>query len=181
MAYTSPDARKQSLNEARNLTQALGSGWRPSALTVPIHLRPGEVCYAHGPAQVLQYLEGDGTYVHKSRAGFGMLGLAVVVGTAIGNKARASRAAQRAAPQFRQVDDGPLYLTDMRFAIQGRTQWIDLWHENIRMSSCDSDSISLDIADLPPIKLRIWPVDYYFALFRFLAHNEILQIPAEPG
>src|SRR5216684_4239909 len=87
------DQVKQSRAEGRKLTDALTSGWRPTEISVPVRLAPGEVCYAQGMVQIWQYLEGDGTYIHKSRMGFGLLGAAVVAGTAIGNKAREARAA----------------------------------------------------------------------------------------
>lgn len=180
MAYTIAQI-KQSRAEARKLTSQMSAGWSPPAISVPIRLQPGENCYAQGPAQVWQYLEGDGTYVHKSRGGFGMLGLAVVAGTAIGNKARATRAARESAAQFRPIDQGALYLTDRRFAVQGQRQWIDLWFENIRMSSCDGSGITFHVADVPPVQLHVWPIDYYFAMFHFLAYKDIIQIPADPS
>jgi hypothetical protein len=131
--------------------------------------------------QIWQYLEGDGTYIHKSRMGFGLVGLAVVAGTAAGNSARKARAAREAAPQFRPVEQGPFSLTNMRFAVQGQSQWIDFWFENIRMSSCDSNSITLHVAGAPPAQLHMWPADYYFALYHFLANGEIIQIPDDPS
>jgi len=71
MPYTN-DQVKASRAEARKLTSALAAGQRPAAQTVPFRLSPGETCYAQGPAQLWQLLEGDGTYVHKSRGGFGL-------------------------------------------------------------------------------------------------------------
>lgn len=176
----SQDQIKQSRAEGRKLTEALRSGWRPAAISVPVRLAPGESCYAQGPVQIWQYLEGDGTYIHKSRIGFGLLGAAVVAGTAAGNKARASRAAQEAAPRFRYVDEGHLYLTDRRFAFQGRMQWVDFWHESVRLATCDSTSITFQTAGSPATQFYIWPIDYFFALFHFLAYGEITQIPPGP-
>ena len=178
MPYT-PAQIKASRAEGRKLTASLAAGQRPPAITVPFRLSQGETCYAQGPAQLWQFLEGDGTYVHKSRGGFGLLGLAVVAGTAAGNSARRSRAAREAAPRFRPVDEGTIYLTDQRFVLRGRTQWSDFWHENVRMSTCNGSSITFELSGAPPIQLHVWPIDYYFALFHHLAYNDIIQIPSD--
>lgn len=180
MPYTR-DQVKASRAEARKLTAALAAGEKPQAITVPFRLTPGETCYAQGQAELWQYLEGDGTYIHKSRGGFGLVGLAVVAGTAAGNRSRRQRAEQEAAPRFRPVDGGTIYLTDKRFLLQGQTQWTDLWHENVRASNCDGSSIIFQLSGAPPIQLFAWPIDYYLALFHFLAYNDILRIPADEG
>jgi len=180
MTYTHAQI-KESRAEARRLTEGLSNGWRPEPIRTPIQLQPNERCYAHSNAQLWQYLEGDGSYIHKSRGGFGLLGMALVAGTVAGNSARKKQAAREAAPKFRPADQGHLFLTDMRFAIQGQMQWIDLWYENIRMSSCDGTSITLHIADLPPTQLHVWPIDYYFALYHFLANGDIIEIPPDPA
>lgn len=173
------DQMKASRAEGRKLITSLTAGQRPPIQTVPVRLSPGEACYAQGPAQLWQFLEGDGSYVHKSRGGFGLLGLAMVASTAAGNRARRSRAEQEAAPRFRLVDQGTVYLTDQRFLLQGQSQWTDVWHQNVRVSVCDSSTITFEGSGAPPMKLHVWPIDYYFVLFRFLAYNEIIQIPPD--
>lgn len=178
MPYT-PAQVKASRAEARKLIEDLAGGQRPTAVTVPFRLSQGETCYARGDAQIWQFLEGDGTYTHKSRGGFGLVGLAVVAGTAAGNRSRRSRAAQEAAARFRPVDEGALYLTDQRFVLQGRTQWTDFWHENVRVATCDGTAITFELSGTPPIQVHVWPIDYYFALFHFLAYNDIIQIPPD--
>ena len=180
MAHTREQTR-ESRAHARKLTEALSSGWRPEQVRTPIRLQSNEHCYAQSNAQLWQYLEGDSSYIHKSRIGFGLLGMAVVAGTAAGNSSRKRRAAREAAPQFRLVDQGAFFLTDMRLAIQGQMQWIDLWYENIRMSSCDGISITFHIADAPPTQLHVWPIDYYFALYHFFANGDIIEIPPDPS
>lgn len=171
----------ESRAEGRKLTEALSTGWQPDPVAVPIQLQRGESCYAYNAAQLWQYLEGDGTYIHKSGGGFGLLGVAFAAGTAIGNSARKSRAAREAAARFRPVDQGTLYLTDRRFAVQGQAQWTDLWFGELRMSSCDGSSITLHMSGLPPMQIHTWPIDYYFALFHFLSTGNIIQIPADPN
>ena len=175
-AYT-PAQVKASRAEGQKLRAALAAGHLPPAMTVPFRLGYGEICYVQGPAQLCEFLEGDGTYIHKSRAGFGLVGLAIVAATAVGNSTRRSRAARKDAPRFRLVDRGTIYLTDQRFVLQGRTQWSDFWHQNVRMATCDGSSITFHISGAPPIRLHIWPIDYYFVLFHYLAYNDIIQIP----
>jgi hypothetical protein len=109
------------------------------------------------------------------------MGLAVVAGTAMGNSARKSRAAKEAAPRFRPVDQGHLYLTDRRFALQGQMQWTDIWFENIRMSSCDGTSITLQLSGAPATQVHTWPIDPYFVLFHFFSDGNIIQVPADPS
>jgi hypothetical protein len=180
MTYTLEQI-KQSRAEGRRLTEGLSQGWRPEPIRTPIQLQRNEHCYVHSNAQLWQYLEGDSTYIHKSRMGFGLLGVALVAGTAAGNSARKQRAAREAAPQFRLAEQGQLFVTDMRFAIQGQMQWIDLWYESIRMSNCDGTSITLHMANMPPTQLHVWPIDYYFALYHFLANGDVIEIPPDPA
>ncbi len=180
MPYTRAQMQ-ESRAEGRKLTEALAKGWRPDPVSVPLQLQRGESCYAYNSAQIWQYLEGDSTYIHKSRMGFGIMGAALVAGTALGNSARKSKAAKEAAPRFRPVDQGQLYLTDRRFAMQGQVQWTDIWFDDIRMSSCDGSSITLQLSGLPATQLHTWPIDYYFALFHFLSVGSIIQIPEETG
>ncbi len=180
MAYTHAQIQ-ESRAEGRKLSEALSSGWRPEPIATPIQLQQNEYCYGQNNAQIWQYLEGDGNYLHKSRIGWGLMGMAVVAGTAVGNSARKSRAAREAAPRYRLVEQGPFYLTNMRFAMQGQTGWVDLWYQDIRMSTCDSNSITLQLAGTPPTQLISWPIDYYFVLYRFLANGDVMQVPPDPS
>jgi len=178
MTYTQAQIQ-ESRAHARNLAAALSGGWRPDPIRTPIQLQQNEHCYAQEPTQVWQYLGGDGSYILTGGGGSGLLGMAMVAGTAVGNVTRRRRAAREAAPRFRPVDQGTLYMTDKRFAIQGQTQWTDLWYEHIRMASCDSNSITLHMANEPPMQLYVWPCDYHFALYHFLANGEIIEIPPD--
>jgi hypothetical protein len=176
---STPDYVKSSRAEGRKLSKALSDGWRPSGQNVPIQLRPGENCYGQGKTRVWQFLEGDGSYLHKTRFGFSAVGVAMAAGTVVGNTARKARAAREAAPRFRQVDEGPFYLTDMRFAIQGKMQWTDLWYNEIRMIDCDSASITINASGIPPIKIDAWPADYFYVLYHFLVNDKIIQVPPD--
>ena len=79
------------------------------------------------------------------------------------------------------MDEGTIYLTDQRFVLQGRMQWTDFWHENVRVATCDGSSITLELSGAPPVKLHVWPIDYYIVLFHYLAYNNIIEIPPDPG
>jgi len=181
----SEEDRRTAIAAADRLADGLSSGWQPQEMPAPFHLRPGEGCFSQENTQVLQYLEGDGTYTHTSASGSGAIGVALVMGSMLGNHARRQRAAAEAAPRFRVVDAGRMYLTNRRFSVQGQHQWIDLWFEDIRMSSCDGASVFLTMGSIPAVALRVWPAPYHFALFRWLAHDEIIRSsaptpPAQP-
>ncbi|WP_030324618.1 hypothetical protein [Streptomyces sp. NRRL B-3229] len=166
---------------ADRLAQGLTSGWRPAAIQVPVHLPAGEGCFAQEDTQVLQYLEGDGTYLHTTSFGFGFVGLAMTMGSAIGNHARKQRAMQEAAARYRPVEAGRMYLTNHRFAVQGRQQWIDIWFEDIRMSTCDATCVYLTLGSSSPVALRVWPAPYHFTLYRWLAHGQIVHPQPPPA
>jgi hypothetical protein len=181
----SEEDRRMAIAAGDRLADGLSSGWRPPEMRAPFHLGPNESCFSQENTEVLQYLEGDGTYTHTSASGSGAIGVALVVGSMIGNHARRQRAASEAAPRFRVVDGGRMYLTNRRFSVQGQHQWIDLWFEDIRMSSCDGASVNLTMGSIPAVALRVWPAPYHFALFRWLAHGEIVRSsgsvpPAQP-
>ena len=168
--------RTESLEAARQLVQALNSGWRPSPLTVPVHLYPEEFCVFREKVEIFQFMEGEGVYTHKSSWGTGVLGLTLAATTAAGNRRRARKAAREMEARFRKVDDGIMFLTNRRFALQGDLQWTDLWFEGIRMSNCDGEAIELQLANSPPLALRVWPADYHFAMFRWLAYGELVGL-----
>ncbi len=170
--------RHQGLAAARQLVGALSAGWRPTPIAAPFHLQQGESCFVREQVQVLQYLEGDGRYVHRSRVGFGAAGMAMVAAAAIGNSSRRRAAERDAQGRFRVIEQGTLFLTDQRFAIQGTRQWIDVWFPTVRMSTSDGEAITLHITDHAPTQLRVWPPDYHFALFRWLAYGELAHPPA---
>ena len=180
MSYT-PAQINESRAHARKLSASLAAGQRPQAIQVPFRLADGETCYAQGSAQLWQFLEGDGTYVHKSRGGFGLVGLALVAGTAVGNSKRRARAGREAAPRYRPVDEGVVYLTDRRFLVQGQMQWTDIWYGNIRVASCNGFSITFELSGASPMQLHVWPIDYYYVLFHYLAYNDVLQVPPDVG
>jgi len=170
------DVRAESLSIGQELVRSLSAGWQPPPIAPPFHLPPSESCYSSHQAQLLQMLEGDDTYVHKSRGGYGMVGLAAVAATAVGNSARRRRAEREAAARFRPVDQGTLHVTNRRFALQGRTQWVDLWYSDIRMSYCDGAAVTLELSSIPPIQLHAWPAFAVFVMFRYLAYGEVVQL-----
>ena len=171
----------ESRAEGRKLTEALSKAGSQIQSPFRSSCSGGKAATRTTARRLWQYLEGDGTYIHKSRRRFRPAGGGPRAGTAIGNSARKSSAAREAAARFRPVDQGQLYLTDRRFAVQGQAQWTDLWFDELRMSSCDGSSITLHMSGLPPMQMHTWPIDYYFALFHFLSTGNIIQIPADPN
>jgi hypothetical protein len=49
------------------------------------------------------------------------------------------------------------------------------------VATCDGSSITLELSGAPPIQLHVWPIDYYIVLFHYLAYNNIIEIPPDPG
>ncbi|MEU1480688.1 hypothetical protein [Streptomyces sp. NPDC005760] len=171
----SAQERETAIAAADRLADALSSGWRPQEIPAPFHMQPGEGCFGTENTQVLQYLEGDGSYWHTSAFGTGAVGIALTMGSMFGNRVRRQRAEAEAAPRYRLVEAGRMYLTNRRFSVQGQHQWIDLWFGDIRMSSCDGAAVFLTMGSIPAVALRVWPAPYHFTLFRWLAHSEIVR------
>ena len=51
-----------------------------------------------------------------------------------------------------------------------------MWFADIRMSYCDGDALTLEMSSVPPLQLRVYPAFAIFALFRYLAYHEVIQI-----
>jgi hypothetical protein len=176
-----------SLRAGRDLAAALANGAVPATVPVRFALRPGEACYGQTEVTVLQWLEGEGQYVRKSggylfgAGGFGLtLNAARLTANVVGNKARKARAAHDAAYSWRQVEQGRLSLTNMRFAVQG-SQWVDIWHGDVRTSDCVGGGLQLQLSGMPPTALQVPAPDYWFVLFNKLAYDKVLLPPQAPG
>lgn len=170
------NVRAASLGIGQDLVRSLSGGWQPTPIVPPFHMPPSESCYSTHQVQLLRMLEGDATYTRRSAKGFGAMGLTAVVATAVGNAARKRRAEQQAVAHFRPVDQGSLYVTSQRFALQGGTRWTDIWYSDVRMSYCDGEAVVLELSSSTPVQLRTWPAFAVFVLFRYLAHGEIVQL-----
>ena len=91
---------------------------------------------------------------------------------------RKARAVREAAPQgWHPVDQGMLYLTNRRFAMQGQVQWHDLWFVHIHMSCCDSRTIQLKMSGSPPAALKVHGPDWWFVMFNKLAYDRVVNPP----
>jgi hypothetical protein len=77
------------------------------------------------------------------------------------------------------ADQGQLFITNRRFAIQGARQWIDLWYQNIRMAECNSRAIELEMSGSPRTALEIPSADYWFVMFNKLAYDRIVMPPED--
>jgi hypothetical protein len=170
----------ESRRSGRELALALQAGADPAPVAVRLALNAGELCYGSTPVQLLQWLEGDDSYVHKSGGyyGGGMVGLlALRTATAIGNGRRRAAAARAGMAQWRPVEQGQLFVTNRRFAIQGSRGWDDIWYPSVRMSECDGMGIHLELQGWPRTVLRIPFADYWFVLFHKLAYDTVMMPP----
>ncbi|WP_066374580.1 hypothetical protein [Herbidospora mongoliensis] len=186
-----PDAAnriRQSRILGRELAAAFTRGVEPQAVDVQMALQRDEFCVGHSAALLLYYTDAEAEYLKKSGGyvigsspgGFALgaiFSAAKFTSNVVGNQVRKSRAAREAAPQWRPVDQGTIYLTNRRFALQGQAQWHDLWFENIRMSDCDGRIIRLEMVGSPPLGLETINPDWWFVMFNKLAYGKVVMPP----
>ncbi|MEU4835720.1 hypothetical protein [Streptosporangium sp. NPDC023615] len=179
---------RESRAAGRELAHAFGRGVRPQAVDARMVLDRDEFCVGQVPAVVLLLTDAEAEYVRKSGgyvlggspAGLvlgSMFSAARFTSNVVGNRMRKARAAREAAPQWRPADEGTLYLTNRRFAVQGRLQWHDLWFEHIRMSDCDGLTIRLELSGSPSTMLEVPHPDYWFVMFNKLAYDKVVVPP----
>jgi hypothetical protein len=162
------------------LVASFRSGWSPSPMQVSFALQPGETCVGVVDADVEQWLEGDGTYTHKSVGWASGLGGLVLGGaaTAIGNARRRTKAAREAAERWRHLGIYRIYVTTARIALQGgHREWHDLWYSDFRIVDYDQNGVILQTSGNPASRLHMTPTDYWFVMVRKLAFNEICDVP----
>ncbi len=181
--FDSAAAAAESRRYGRELAIAFSQGASPQPVAVPIHLQPGEACFGQVPVTVVQWLEGDDSYIRKSGGymlgggGVGVLwNTARLTANVVGNKSRKKAAEREAAGAWRPVEQGQLYLTNRRFAIAG-SQWIDLWYSEIRTSDVSFGCIRMQISGMPSTALDIPHVDYWFVMYSMLAHGRVMMPP----
>jgi hypothetical protein len=178
----------ESRHAGRELAITFASGAQPKPVHVGLSLYPGEFCVGFIAGLVLQWLDNDVEYTKKSGGymlGGGGVGIAYnatrLTSNLLGNGIRKARARHQAAFRWRTVDQGNIFITNRRFAIQGAAQWIDLWYEDIRMADCNGQAIELQISGVPRTALQIWPPDYWFVMFNKLAYDRVFLPPAASG
>lgn len=178
------DQINASRRAGRELANAMAAGANPRTVAVRVALRPGEDCFGWAPVVVSQWLEGDGSYMHKSGGwgiGGGVLGVAFsaasITSNLVGNSARKAAAAREAMARWRPIDQGYVYVTNRRFCIQGASQFNDIWFDSIRVSDCDSRSIILHPDGIPPLALGVDAADYWFVVFNKMAYGTIVMPP----
>ncbi|MEU4540574.1 hypothetical protein AB0G15_37620 [Streptosporangium sp. NPDC023825] len=172
----------------RGLALAFSRGLQPQAVDARMALHRDEFCVGQTPILLLCFTEAEAEYLRKSGGyvvggspgGFvlgSMYSAARLTGNIVGNRMRKAKAAREAAAQWRPVDQGTLYLTNRRFAVQGQSQWRDLWFENIRMSDCDGHAIRLEMSGSPSTALQVHNPDYWFVMFNKLAYDKVVTPP----
>lgn len=179
---------RESRLAGRELALAFSRGIQPQAIDARMALHRGEFCVGQVPTLLLRFTDAEVSYVRKSGGYvvggspgglvFGtMYSAARLTSNILGNQARKAKAAREAAPQWRPIDQGMLYLTNRRFAIQGQVQWHDLWFEHVRMSDCDGQIIQLEMSGLPSTALEVHGPDYWFVMFNKLAYDKVVMPP----
>jgi hypothetical protein len=162
----------------RNLAFAIQAGVPIQIIDCPFRLRHAEKCVATGQVAVMRYFATDAEWVEKRGGGFGLLTMGLM-GTAhmIGNANRKSEALRRATAQWRTVDQGRMWLTTERFAIQG-AEWTNLWHEGVDMADCDGLAVELHLEGMPPTRLRISYADWWFVMMQWVGFGHLVMPPS---
>jgi len=186
MAHSTATALAESRKAGRELAHAFNQGAQPQAISTSIVLPAGEFCVGVTAGSVLEWADSEGQYVKKGGGyvfgggGFGIaFNAARLTGNVMGNSIRKARAGREAAFQWRPLDQGQLYVTNRRFAVQGVRQWIDLWYQDIRMADCNGRAIELEMSGRPRTALEIPAPDYWFVMFSKLAYDRIVMPPED--
>lgn len=186
MTHSTATALAESRKAGRELAQAFNQGAQPQEVPVGIVLPAGEFCVGVTAGSVLEWADSEGQYMKKSGGyvfgggGFGMaFNAARLTTNVMGNSIRKARAGREATFQWRPLDQGRLFVTNRRFAIQGASQWIDLWYQDIRMADCNGRAIELEMSGSPRTALEIPVPDYWFVMFNKLAYDRIVMAPED--
>ena len=186
MAHSTATALAESRKAGRELAHAFNQGAQPQAISTSIVLPAGEFCVGVTAGSVLEWADSEGQYVKKGGGyvfgggGFGIaFNAARLTGNVMGNSIRKARAGREAAFQWRPLDQGQLYVTSRRFAVQGVRQWIDLWYQDIRMADCNGRAIELEMSGSPRTALEIPAPDHWFVMFNKLAYDRIVMPPED--
>jgi hypothetical protein len=158
------------------LSESLAAGHLPM-VTAPsgINLQVDETVHAIVGVQRVDFYATQETYSSGIGVigGTGPLGIAMLAATATGSllagHASKKNAAQRAAQQWRQVDQGFLLITNQRLALHGSTQWLDLWYSQVRMSEWGIIGFQVHLAGEHPIGFLMGYSEWYYYLFRYLS------------
>ena len=184
MAHSTDTALAESRKAGRELADALNQGAQPQEVPAGIALPAGEFCVGITGGSVLGWADSEGQYMKKSGgyvlglSGFALAFNAVRLTTnAVGNGVRKAQAGREGAFQWRPLDQGRVFVTNRRFAIQGAHQWIDLWYQDIRMADCNGRAIELEMTGSPRTALVIPVPDYWFVMFHKLAYDRVVMPP----
>ena len=176
-----------SRRSGRQLAAAFSNGAEPQPINVALATQRGEFCVGELPVTVMQFLEGDGSYMKRSGGWVlgggvigGLLNVAQVTTNTVGNARRRAKAVQEAQGSWQVVGQGRLYLTNKRWTVNlGRT-WSDWWFNGVRMSSCDGRMIILELVDNAPTGLVVGNPDYWYVMFQKLAGDRV-HMPEPPS
>ena len=173
----------QEINDSRvagrQLTAAIQRGVPIHTIACPMRLQFGEHCVGTSHVGLMQFVGADVTWTEKHGGGWG-IGSMLVMGAvnAAGNSRRQAEARRQATAQWRLVDNGQMWLTNLRLAIQA-SEWTNLWHEDINATSCDGLAIELNYPGMPPTRIRVNYADWWFVMLNWVAFSEV-KLPPEP-
>jgi len=162
---------------AHGLADLFESGGWPPPLAAPMRLEAEEVCYAQGPVRIQILAEGENVYLHKTAFGLSPMGVAIGVGTMLGNQHRKAKASREAALRWRPAGEGVIYITDRRLTIRDEQQWKTLRYEQIMAAYCNGGAMEVQREGAPSLRLTMPNVEYYFVMFFRLAFDRVVRPP----
>ncbi|MGH2965124.1 MAG: hypothetical protein ACRDMH_07060 [Solirubrobacterales bacterium] len=170
---------QQALLDAAALSDSLNSGGRLQPISGSITLPAGELLYAQAEVECFQHVPVDIDYREPGLFVFGDPDfVAGALLTALFLRHRRRRQLKKlAAPQWRSVDSGTLYLTSRRLVLQGQQGWVNFWFQpTLRESQLDSKTLSLSFDDAPPTRFVTPEAPRLFVLLRRLVNHETASI-----
>ncbi|MGY1761466.1 hypothetical protein ACI79G_04120 [Geodermatophilus sp. SYSU D00779] len=179
MTYSTPPDGGVPPSPAAALAAYFRQGGQPAPVAAPFRMEPEEHCVAVAPVTVLQLVEGDGTYVHKSGGylGGGLVGLAALsAARAVGNARRRAKAARRATVGWRPVEHGDMALTNRRIVVQGQ-EWTDLWHSYLNTAEAGPDWVELQYSGIAPLRIEVPDPAWFLVMLHRMAWNEVIAPP----
>jgi len=171
--------REQSLLFAAETAEALRRGWRPPDLNVPIARREDEMAFAAVPVTVEQFTGADVPYsqgVFLAAGGWGTLA-ASAIGSAIWNASERRAAERTAAPQWRPVDAGELYVTSWRLAARLRGSFMEVAYWDVQSAALDPHGLILWVAGWPTTRLCVAHPEWLGVVYSWLGHGVVPELP----
>lgn len=161
--------------------ESVRRGGVPEPVHAPILLDEGEHAYARIGVAVDHFATADVNYSQGFLlAGGSVPGLTVsAIGSAIFNANAASKARAAAAPQWRVVDTGELFMTNKRIAVRGRHGFWEYWYPGIQSVEQDPAGMVLWTREMPTTRLRVGVPEWLAVAYSWFAHGVAAEIPLD--